>query len=71
MVPENDSEETVVEETSPSSYVVQRQDETLRRNCRDLILMPYSEGTQSDEQSEVASQNCPVRNEMESVSNST
>ena len=67
-IPEDDSEGIVVEETSSRSYTVQRQNGTLRRNCRDLILMPNTEGIQSDEQS---SQNCPVQNEIESVSKST
>ena len=35
---EDDSEGMVVEETSPRSYTVQRQNRTLQRNCRDLIL---------------------------------
>ena len=70
-IPENDSEGIVVEETSPRLYRVQRQNRTLRRNRRDLILMPNSKGTQSDEQSKPLSQNCPIQNEMESVSKST
>ena len=37
-IPEDESEGIVVEETSPRSYTVQRQNRTLRRNCRDLIL---------------------------------
>ena len=37
-IPEDDSEGIFVEETSPRSYTVQRQNRTLRRNRRDLIL---------------------------------
>ena len=37
-IPEDDSEGIIVEETSPRSYTVQRQNRTLRRNRRDLIL---------------------------------
>ena len=37
-IPEDDSEGIVIEETSSRSYTVQRQNRTLQRNRRDLIL---------------------------------
>ena len=39
-IPENTREGTVVEESSPRSYIVQTPEGTYRRNCRQLVPLP-------------------------------
>lgn len=39
-IPENKSEGTIVEQSNPRSYTVRVQDGTIRRNRRDLIVLP-------------------------------
>ena len=46
-IPEHEAGGTVVRESNTRSYVVQTDNGTLRRNRRDLILMPDGTGTPS------------------------
>ena len=49
-IPENKSNGTVVEQSNTRSYIVQTQDGTIRRNRRDLIVMPESQESDSTEE---------------------
>ena len=44
-VPENQSDGTVVEQLNTRSYTVRVQGGTIRRNRRDLVALPESDGT--------------------------
>ena len=51
-IPERETEGTVENEFNSRSYNVQTEDGTLRRNHRDLVLMPKTIDAQSGERSE-------------------
>ena len=49
-IPENKSNGIVVEQSNTRSYTVRTQDGTIRRNRRDLIVMPESRESDSTEE---------------------
>ena len=49
-IPENKSEGTVVEQSNPRSYTVRVQDGTIRRNRRNLIVLPDPQESESTEE---------------------
>ena len=49
-IPENKSEGTIVEQSDPRSYTVRVQNGTIRRNRRDLIVLPDPQESVSPEE---------------------
>lgn len=49
-IPENKAEGTIVEQSDPRSYTVQVQDGIIRRNRRDLIVLPDPQESDSTEE---------------------
>ncbi|MCG8623106.1 MAG: hypothetical protein MJE68_14070, partial [Proteobacteria bacterium] len=64
-IPERETGGTVENESNTRSYNVQTEDGTLRRNRRDLVLMPKTADTQSDERSEESTMDPTDQNQTE------